>query len=251
MLTHEAFMFIGVAPTSLLLYNYFPYKNERSKRSLVISYVSWNIAIFLLCCVFKGNAQIVANIWEGLSPTDRAIISVNDAPNGGIAALTWTILGAMKLPLSVFASGFAWYWIFATLASAYYLVALSTLEIDQRASNPEQIASILSLYTAAFLPVSALFFEGWDWGRWISVVSNTVIILFFSDLHCIRFEWLRAKMMRLHIPSPSSHLTKPVLAVVCIVFAITFKLPECCFGGSGDLYTEVGRKLISALFSTQ
>lgn len=112
---------------------------------------------------------------------------------------------------------------------ATFVLALIPPLIVWRVSAREDHPS-LSLLLAAMLPTVGLFFLGWDWGRWIHMISVALIAL------------LLAGCRRLPEPEPSPRFARFALVAAALIYVATWRVNVCCLPTSlsGGLFQTAG-----------
>ena len=96
--------------------------------------------------------------------------------------------------------------------------------------SPREHHPSLSLLLAAMLPTVGLFFLGWDWGRWIHMISVALMAL------------LLAGCRRLPEPEPSPRFVRIGLVAAALIYVATWRVNVCCLPTSlsGGLFQTAG-----------
>lgn len=243
---HEGFIFLS-APASVFLLHVATQdatsgthigKEKKIGRLLVCAYLSVAVVMFLLMAWFKGNGEIVKAIWVNLPTSDRVLISDKGQVVGGMSALTWGLARGISMSVKVIISGMFWYWLVPIMAGALYCLSLASLRIGRKADDSEgELYQWLLCYLALLISTLPMFFLGWDWGRWLASTNISFVILYFAINRLnldVRFPLPYAALVR----DASSRYQQFVLrnkfatATAMLIFAVTFRIPECCIGSN-------------------
>ncbi len=233
-LVHEGFLFMSAIPASLLLF--WMASRWVPRRALALS-AAYLCLVFLYFCglaLFKGNDSVARAIWASLHPADRALIGGGTQPRDAVEALGISLWGAMRFARATFTAGYAWYWGFIVAASAVYFAGLCQAVRGDARPAMGWVGTVYAACLAASLP---LFLLGLDWGRWISATNVSVALLVCAG----EFKQPLPRMIALprwagRIPSNRWRL---VDLVVLLLFGASFKVPECCIGGTGRPFDHV------------
>jgi len=175
------------------------------------------VACFGATLLYRGDARSAAAICA--SWRDRAATACD-----AMGALGWSYdqvwyyvmqVVTAPVPMGIFIASFA--------------LALIPPLIVWRVSRREDHPS-LSLVLAAMLPAAGLFFLGWDWGRWIHMISVALIAL------------LLAGCRRLPEPEPTTRFARIGLMAGAIVYVATWRVNVCCLPTSlsGGFFQTAG-----------
>ena len=199
-------------------------------------FIAVNILLFLLMSAFKGNVQISQSIWTSLSATARHF-SANDEISGGIASISWSLLGGVAMPVQAVLSGMGSYYLLP-LALVFIIIGYLFAEkagksIGAAYSNPVFIANF-TLVFATFLP---LFILGWDWGRWVVGIFVVLTVMIYSDL-LIALNPQQLSILRAFLQKNA----RTLFVCAVLLLSVVTKTPECCISGSGG--TLLNNKLV-------
>jgi hypothetical protein len=260
---HESFLFMSAPAHAFLLYA--ATRTMRSKnlalkmtyklpRIMVRTYLSIQAILFLILSHYKGNSMMAQIIWDKLLPADKSMIAADGHLTGAIEAVGWGLPRALWLTVQVMISGFGWYWLIPLVGGFLYCLSLTLLGKKSQGSVTDishQTSLWVNCYLTLLTATLPLFLLGWDWGRWMLAVNFSFVIL-----------WLAIEPQNLGkitnaIPSSSTtqvSLQKPAeiaqeiagvfarfwlrhrrtLIASMLLFSFTFRVPECCIGGSSS-----------------
>ncbi len=233
---HEGFLFISAVPTAVIIYWLACRRSVWTGRSVALAYLAVLAVQFLVFAVFKGNNATAMAIWASVHPDDQKLIS-SVGTMRAIGAIGWSLSDDLVSIGRTLTSGNAWNWVFIVVASAAYLVSTCFADWREGKEVHRRAAWVFTLYGICLAGSFPLFVLGWDWGRWIAAINLSVVIL------------ICAGEFRYELPVPVVAPFKPraeysgtlafgILAVA-ILFGLSFKLPECCLGGSGQPFDHV------------
>lgn len=159
LLIHE-----GVALFILLPFYIFLLKKKNIKQRTINLFNFSMFALFMILVLYKGNTQIVSQIWSSLSSED--IVLINNLNPNAITALDWGVLEALKNTYIVVFSGSIIYW------SVFFVMTVYTISIvlNERITEIYIILKNTILNYKEFLLIVPLFFLGFDFGRWIFTI---------------------------------------------------------------------------------
>lgn len=233
-LVHEGFLFVGAIPVSLMLF--WMASHWVPRRALALS-AAYLCLVFLYLCglaLFKGDDSTAQAIWASLHPADKALIGGGAKPREAVEALGMSFWGTMRFARAIITGGYAWYWGFIVIASAVYFAGLC-----QAARGDARVAMgwISTVYAACLAASLPLFLVGLDWGRWISATNVTVVLLACAGEFKQPLPWMIA-LPRWAGRIPSDRWRLVALSVL-LLFGASFKIPECCIGGTGRPFDHV------------
>ena len=159
LLIHE-----GVALFILFPFYIFLLKKKNIKQRTINLFNFSMFALFMILVLYKGNTQIVSQIWSSLSSED--IVLINNLNPNAITALGWGVLEALKTTYIVVFSGSIIYW------SVFFVMIVYTISIVL-GKHITEIYIILKntiLNNKEFLIIVPLFFFTFDYGRWIFTI---------------------------------------------------------------------------------
>lgn len=233
-LVHEGFLFLSAIPASLMLFwmssRWFP------RQALTISavYLCLIFLYFCLLAIFKGNDSAAEAIWASLHPADRAMIGDGGNPRDAVAALGISLGSAVRFARTIITDGYGWYWVFIIVASAVYFAGLCQAVRGDARVALGWVGTVYAACLAASLP---LFLLTLDWGRWVSATNVSVAILVCAG----EFKQPLPKMIALPhwVARIQSNRWRLVTILVLLLFGASFKVPECCIGGTGLPFVHV------------
>ena len=233
-LVHEGFLFVSAIPASLMLFWMSSRWIPRRALAVSVAYLCLVFLYFCLLAVFKGNDSVAQAIWDSLHPADSALIGGGAKPRDAVEALGISLWGALRFARSIITAGYGWYWGFIIIASAVYFAGLCQAVRGDARAVMGWVGTVYAACLAASLPLYPL---GLDWGRWISATNVTVAILVCAG----EFKQPLPRMIALprwagRIPSNRWRL---VTLIVLLLFGASFKVPECCIGGTGRPFDHV------------
>jgi hypothetical protein len=194
------FIYVLVKESNIFSYRYFKLENL---------YLIFSGVLSVIIILNKGTSQISNLIFENLHPYDKNLLK--DYTVDGIRAIGWSLKRGLVLPLRVFLSGNAFYWLYILGLKFFtlYVVSFSgsfkqfkTYVINLHKNNP-----------ILFLSYS-IFLIGWDWGRWF-------IIIFYLYFFLFAYNGKRESRDNRYT------LTVSVL-VIYTVLSLGTIIPECC-----------------------
>ena len=194
------FMYTFLQKEKVILFNKVDLKNI---------YLGLSSILLLLVITNSGNKNISNLIFENLHPFDRSFLE--DLTVDGIRAIGWSLKRGIVLPLRIFLSGNAFYWLYILGLTFFtlYVVSFSgtfadftTYVVKLHRNNP-------ILYLSY-----SIFFIGWDWGRWFIIIFYLYFFLFMFD----------------NIADNSDGKSKLTLGVLALYLILSFGtiIPECC-----------------------
>lgn len=159
LLIHE-----GVALFIVLPFYIFLLKKKNIKQRTINLFNFSMFALFMILVLYKGNTQIVSQIWSSLSSED--IVLINNLNPNAITALGWGVLEALKTTYIVVFSGSIIYW------SVFFVMTVYTISIvlNERITEIYIILKNTIINYKEFLIIVPLFFLGFDYGRWIFTI---------------------------------------------------------------------------------
>ena len=248
---HEGFAFFCAVPLALIVYNHFAHFVPRACGAMATTYLIADVAVFVVSIIFKGDADVMQAIWQNIGDINRAIISADGKPSGGIETLGMSLWEGLALPVSIITSGMAWYWLVPVLSSAT-LCAYVAVGIwdDGQSSRRYLTARALVLYGVIGAGTIPLFVFGWDWGRWIVAINLGFLFTFERLQHLpTALETLAIRLAH-HLPSIPFHVPASAIGIGLLVFELTIRLPGCCItAGRGEPFDYTFWNIISLIRS--
>jgi hypothetical protein len=159
LLIHE-----GVALFILFPFYIFLLKKKNIKQRTINLFNFSMFALFMILVLYKGNTQIVSQIWSSLSSED--IVLINNLNPNAITSIGWGVLETLKTTYIVVFSGSIIYW------SVFFVMIVYTISIVL-GKHITEIYIILKntiLNNKEFLIIVPLFFFTFDYGRWIFTI---------------------------------------------------------------------------------
>lgn len=200
-------------------------------------------ALLVVSAVFGGDEHVAIRLWRSLNMIERLRISPDapGTPDGGIMALGWNIGHALHESLYIVWSGQFWVWALAAAGTALVLLLVTTTEVR----DLRLVRAHLGRLGFMFLASTPMYLLGVDWGRWLSAVTISYLLLFFTDTAVTARTpgWPRPMPTRLRsgaAASPTlidaavrpvvgaSQPGRTVLVLLAVVFCLSFRTPECC-----------------------
>ena len=227
-LVHEAFLFYGWLPFSLMLLQIHQ-ENGTSGKRVVIAYTVVSLVIFAILSYYSGDANTSKAIWLSLSDSAKAL-TVTSGPAGGISAIGWSLTRGLSLSVIALQTGLASYYIFSIiliyLFVGYIVSENRSLDLKQIYLS-KQLLLPFGVVVVSFLP---LFVIGWDWGRWVMCIWYVSLFIFLLNLD---------KQIVEFFPNTVGLLRKMFVFVVfpiLLSLGLITRVPECCFSGSGTSF---------------
>ncbi len=159
LLIHE-----GVALFILFPFYIFLLKKKNIKQRTINLFNFSMFALFMILVLYKGNTQIVSQIWSSLSSED--IVLINNLNPNAITSIGWGVLETLKTTYIVVFSGSIIYW------SVFFVMIVYTISIvlDKHVTEIYIILKNTILNNKEFLIIVPLFFFTFDYGRWIFTI---------------------------------------------------------------------------------
>jgi hypothetical protein len=269
-LVHEAYLFISFPAAWLIANRVARQCPERPLyRRVVDATIGLEVVLFGLCAVFKGSPDVVNQMWHAMSAADRLLISqgTDALPSGGISAIGWSTMLNLSGVFQMFIAGEFWIWGLAGTGIALVLVLITAWSVARPHANAataegaEQLTHSVELFRAhmgqlafLFLASSPMYLLGIDWGRWLSSVTISYLLILFVDaraslsppdlLRALPRGW-RTRIAQWLDFSPQraaravfGAVTKRRIAclVIALFFCLTFRSPECCMKVGSPFY---------------
>jgi len=227
---HEAYVLYGAPAIFILLVHLTRAFPERFYlKSLLWLYPLLPIGGFIVASVFKGNRDTAIAIWNSLAESDRLIMASSEPwkPHGQIMTIGYTFLNGVAHSADVFLQGKFWFWVFIAGSIFGVLTAFTGL-LYQREEQASKAADSLSLLSLLWIGILPIFLVSSDWGRNITNVSLSYLILAYALRGEISAPILRSTTHRL-LPIVSAVIRRPRISLLfAVVFCLTFTYPECC-----------------------
>jgi hypothetical protein len=182
LLIHE-----GVALFILFPFYIFLLKKKNIEQSVIYLFSFSMFSLFILLILFKGNTQIVSDIWSSLSSED--IVLINNLDPNAITSIGWGVLDTLKTTYIAVFSGSIIYW------SVFFVMIGYTISIILN-EHINEIYIILKnsiLNNKEFLIIIPLFFFTFDYGRWIFTIFYltffTLIMFKENTINKLKFTY--------------------------------------------------------------
>ena len=200
LLIHE-----GVALFILFPFLIFLLKRKNIKQRSINLFNFSMLSLFMILVLYKGNTQIVSQIWSSLSSED--IVLINNLNPNAITSIGWGVLETLKTTYIVVFSGSIIYW------SVFFVMTVYTISIvlNQQITEIYIILKNTILNNKEFLIISPLFFFTFDYGRWIF----TIFYLTFFTIIIFKENTIK-----------NFKLTYNLVSYVVISFLTA--MPACC-----------------------
>lgn len=259
-LIHEGFLFLA-APANLFLLiaavramdiSSPTVTSARSlERGVAWAYAGLNLLVFLAMGYFRGGARSTVAIWNGLNPADRDMIS--PLKFTAIGWLSHSMRQLLGEPGAVLISGMTWFWLIPLVGLMLYCLALVVLNRDAK-NNSDDHGRDFDRWIGCYLTLAAcslpIFFLGEDWGRWLSSINLSFLILWLSlpasslpmpnldRVKSIPATRVALQELKKMLHSYAAFVMRHRQAVVgaMLFFAITFRLPETFLEPSDPRY---------------
>ncbi len=251
-LIHEGYLFLAAPATMYLLVAAVRLSAIRTggavagrarENRVSASFIGTIAFSFLLSAtVFHGTAVQGATIWFHLRPGDLAILQ-STGP-GGIGSLSSGALDLLHEHIMHFQTGLAW-WHLAPVALLFgYCSVLIGLNISPVRADGEGLLRWLRCFGILALGNLPIYFIGFDWGRWISSLFFSYLLVWLSvqddelfvPLPRLRFNVMRGWLAKRGFQSLPVELASSAVRLVqrncaatvslLLLFALTFRLPE-------------------------
>ena len=200
LLIHE-----GVGLFILFPFLIFLLKKKNIKQRTINLFNFSMLTLFMILVLYKGNSQIVSQIWSSLSSED--IVLINNLNPNAITSIGWGVLETLKTTYIVVFSGSIIYW------SVFFVMTVYTISIvlNQKITEIYIILKNTILNNKEFLIIIPLFFFTFDYGRWIF----TIFYLTFFTIIIFKENTIK-----------NFKLTYNLVSYVVISFLTA--MPPCC-----------------------
>jgi hypothetical protein len=221
MILHHEIFAIFFAPIIFLLMILNCYGEKKFiLRSFLIYLVPISI-IFFAVFFNHGDGNNVMAILESYQGTDAANV------RGGINALEMTLEQSHSLSIRMSRKGSLFPWIFFLTFSLLCCIVLTFIT-----SYSIKILIIrLVILTWLLLSVLIAGYVGWDWGRWISMltISYPIFLAFSSFVNLSSEDHEKVNLNQtLHFNKTLYILILSSFLVLIILLSLTSRLPICC-----------------------
>lgn len=243
---HEAFIFLAAPANLFLLFalgRRLASEDRESnipaiQRRLFLLYYGMLTTLFLVSFVFRGTPATANRIWRGLNPQDQLMINPNGTIEGALRAMQFGLLKLLGMPAHIFAYGMGWYWLVPVICLMLY--CFSILAINTQENSAQSLRDFkrwVVVYLSVFAGAIPVFLLGWDWGRWVASINLTFLILSLSIVPADLPDWLIAFPQKWPVRASQAAMLaerfvgfvqrrRLRIAIVLLLFALTFRLPE-------------------------
>lgn len=185
------------------------------------------LVTIVLIYVNPGDSETVSQIKASYVGTDAEGIE------GGINALGWTFAESNNLSLAMHAQGSVATWVFYLVISLFMCnIMLSTF-----ATNLQSYLLGLLALSWFIIATFILAYSGWDWGRWISIVSVgfplTTALIFVANngneggaLFGFRLD--RGTASRINLDAVKRAVFYISVVTLMIFIGYLTRMPLCC-----------------------
>jgi hypothetical protein len=175
-------------------------KKELSKLP-TIGMLAVMITTLITSGIFHGTRFQVDRIIDSIPKVERVEL-------GAIEALGWTSGQAIDLSFRMFRSE-------GTLLCFGLILIIGPILITYLTGSLDRGQKFISKI-AVMSPLVLLFFLGWDWGRWLVLISFSLLVL--TERGHVKFDNQR----------PQNIMTKTVTILLIAILSLPWGTPECC-----------------------
>lgn len=249
-LVHEAFVFISFPAFYLLARRIANLLDERrifsrlTRLALVIQIVMMGV-----CFMWRGSPQLANEIWMALDPAVRASLSPNtpNVPFGAMMVLSLSTLANLAMSLHVVVSGQFWEWAVGAFGiGAVLAFVTSRRDTPDGVCSPDMLRRRLAILWFLALSSTPIFVLAMDWGRWLSAVALSYLMLLLADgsASIATPDTLRLVPARLRarLEPAIQYVSRDLITafadrsnrhgkaifLLSLFYCLTFRLPECC-----------------------
>ena len=203
-LLHEGIFLFLWLPLNLALFSYLLAQMHCRRRAIaLLLLVAFAPALLAVAAsaLRHGDlrtAQAICRSWRFALPL---ACSPGGALPPALDALTWSLPRALSLSLA-YAWRFPLYPLLYALFGALQVLAVHRLQPTAR------LAHLLALLAFPFAAALPLFLLGVDWGRWLSLLALSSLIVMLSSLRPALYSWLPAALR-----PASRHSLRPLAAL--------------------------------------
>ncbi|HEY4805275.1 MAG TPA: hypothetical protein VIH96_21895 [Paraburkholderia sp.] len=249
-LLHEGFVFISFPAFYLLarrLAHMFPAR--RAFTSLARLGVFIQLLMLGVCFAWRGTPELASEMWMALDPALRTALSPDKPhiPYGAMMVLGLSMLANLAMSLHVVVSGQFWEWAVGAIGIGAVLAFItSRRDAPGGVCSPELLRRHLAILWFLALCSVPIFVIAMDWGRWLSAVALSYLMLLLADGAAsittpdtlrlvpasvrVRLEPFIQYVSRDLIGAFAFRSTRHGKAIflLSLFFCLTFRLPECC-----------------------
>lgn len=190
-------------PVHLFIYHFCKRKETKSKFRFDFvncTYVLGGLVTILTSVFYHGSKAQSQSIIASLPKSERIV-------TGAIDAIGWSASEGLALSVKMFNSPGTLV-CFGLIALIGPLALWFVLRFYHKANRPAILILILA-------PQLSLFLLGWDWGRWLAMISYSIISIF-------------AVCIQVNQRSSTDRIGSLYISAVIILFIICWRMPECC-----------------------
>jgi hypothetical protein len=224
---HEGYLFMGYPITVILLWTALKTEPKKSVSGFLFgAYVVLIPLLFIYLSLHKGDYFLATQIWDSLSLSDRQILSPA-APYsffGPIASLSWGLTQHFLTLYGIFATGAYIYWPIYIVGN---VLVLGFIFYVLSQANPSRATAFFKILFLAGLCIATMFFIAADWGRWLSFLTNSLLLFSFALSASANSEISREGGAS-STTAIFSKLYIKIIFIALIMYSLVFRLPECC-----------------------
>lgn len=217
-LTHEIFYIVFCPPLFFLLLQSSRKSDTVNKIKVITYFIIPVSVVFVLTVLFPGDAKTAAAIKLSLSNTDAKGIG------GGIFAIGWKLKDTLNLVRAMYNDGSIMYWIFHMLLGVGFNAAFCALLL--RGDEKDKAYYFSFFWISAAIIVCACL--GWDWGRWISIASIGIPLMFAV---IYTYQPRISERGRSATLGKGAHLVLAVLILILCLWSFYTRPLHCCAQG--------------------
>jgi hypothetical protein len=213
--THELFFvfYVPIIAASIYLKS----MSSAPSRNLPVIYLGLCTVAFGLTVTNSGNEQVAQAILNDVR------VASPDTPSGAIMALGWTFEQSSNLSQRLIEHGQFEYWLLHFLFTALSIALTMSLWAKDKFKRITVIGLFFWLITATAISASS----GWDWGRWISILTiGSILSLYLFDA-CYENEHATEENKQHELPAVSQAGKFVVLATLLFMQSLT-DVEHCC-----------------------
>ncbi len=249
-LVHEEYLFISYPAAFVLARGVAQTLGaQRIFTRLVWLTVAIQLTMLAVCFAFRGNVHMADALWMTLDPALRAQLSpaTPDSPYGAIMIIGWSTLANIALSWHILVSGQFWEWGIGAVGIGAVLMFVTSrrdaLDSTRAVAALRQRLAILAFLALCSIPIYIL---AMDWGRWMSAVALSYVMLLLVDRHAAltapdllsrvpralyqriapAVQFLSHDLMRAVVQQSGRH--PRACFALSLFFCLTYRLPECC-----------------------
>ncbi|CAG9272226.1 hypothetical protein [Paraburkholderia unamae] len=250
-LVHEGFVFISFPAFYLLA--------RRVAQMLAPTHLTFTwlvrLGLFIqlvmlgVCFLWRGSPQLASEMWMTLDPALRALLSPKspDIPFGAVTVLGWSTLANLAMSLHVVVSGQFWEWAVGAIGiSAVLAFITSRRDASAGVCSPDLLRRHLAILWFLALCSIPIFILAMDWGRWLSAVALSYLMLLLADgTGSITTPDVMSRVpaaLRARLEPCFQYVSRDLIPAIAyrsgrhgkalfflsLFYCLTFRLPECC-----------------------